>query len=129
MDAAGRGTATTDRERAASWPRDLARALQVPESSGAVDVAWRAVIDTLTQIARPLSPRDDAVEWSAEEAAAYQRGMGDLEPSPERAIRAVSCSAAGFALLLHTSLSTAEAARLLGVNESRIRQRLNDRTL
>ena len=129
MDAPGQGTATSNRERAASWPCHLARALWVPESSGAVDVAWRAVIDTLTQIAPSLSPRGGAVEWSAEEASVYQRGMGDLEPSPERAIRALSRSAASFALLLHTSLSTAEAARLLGVNESRIRQRLSDRTL
>jgi hypothetical protein len=55
--------------------------------------------------------------------------LGDLEPSPERTMRALSRSAARFAFLLHTSLSTKEAARLLGVNESRVRQRLSDRTL
>lgn len=63
-----------------------------------------------------------------EERELARGGFESLEPLPEREDPAAR-TAAGFVALLATALTTEAAADLLGVKESRIRQRLQARTL
>lgn len=65
-------------------------------------------------------------ELTTGEAATLARGGFDLEPRPQGRKDPLALAAAETAGLLKTALSTAEAARRLGVATSRIRQRLGE---
>ena len=69
----------------------------------------------------PPHPRDDLTEG---EAAALERGGFDLEPRAQGRDDPLVRSAAEYGALLRASLTTSEAAERLGVDSSRIRQRL-----
>lgn len=78
----------------------------------------------------PLRPAPDPVhELSSAEQAVLLEGGFSLEPLAPDRTHPVARTAAAYAALLGSSLSVAEAARWLGINQSRVRQRLAARTL
>jgi hypothetical protein len=74
----------------------------------------------------PEQPRNDLSE---EEAKILAHGGLDLRPREEGEESSLARTTAKYAAILGTSLTTAAAADLLGVDSSRIRQRLAERTL
>ena len=86
-----------------------------------------AIADGVTAMAALLdAPRT----WSTPERALLESGGFDLSPTTttERALWLTEL-AANYARLVAASLSVPEAARLLAVDVSRVRQRLTDGTL
>lgn len=72
---------------------------------------------------------DPAQELTAEEAALLERGGGDLTARDLGENDPVARAAADLVALVQGSLTTAQAALELGVDPSRIRQRLSDKTI
>lgn len=72
---------------------------------------------------------EPAGELSSGEAAAFEEGGLDLSPPAAEEPDPLARTAAKYAALLATALTTKEAAGLLGTGESRVRQRLKDKTL
>jgi hypothetical protein len=78
---------------------------------------------------RPLLQATDASELTAGEAEVLRRGGFTLEPRFAPEDDPLARSIAEYAALIKTSSTVAEAARRLGVEPSRIRQRLGERSL
>ncbi len=72
---------------------------------------------------------EPAREFSPEEAAVLEEGGLDLSPPAEEEPDPLARTAARYAAMLATALTTREAAGLLGTGESRVRQRLKEKTL
>ncbi len=72
---------------------------------------------------------EPAGELSSGEAAVLEEGGLDLSPSVAEEPDPLARTAAKYAALLATALTTREAAGLLGTGESRVRQRLKEKTL
>ena len=89
----------------------------------------RLVAEALADVVPPRPPADPRRELTAEEQAILRDGGFDLPPLPRDETHPVARTAAAYAALLASSLSVAEAAERLGVNESRVRQRLGERSL
>lgn len=70
---------------------------------------------------------DVAQEFTQSESEALYRGGLDVSRPSDGSQLALT--AARYAAMLASSLTVAEAAALLGVSESRVRQRMGDRTL
>ncbi|MDX6381068.1 MAG: hypothetical protein QOI57_2092 [Rubrobacteraceae bacterium] len=70
---------------------------------------------------------DSAREFTESESEALHRGGLDVSRPSDGS--QLAQTAARYAAMLASSLTVAEAAALLGVSESRIRQRMGDRTL
>lgn len=89
----------------------------------------RLVAEALAEVV-PLRPAaDPARELTADEEAILRDGGFDLTPLPLDATHPVARTAAAYAALLSSSLAVGQAAEQLGINESRVRQRLGERTL
>lgn len=89
----------------------------------------RLVADALEEVV-PLRPSPDpAAELSDEELTVLTAGGMRVDPLPVGREHPLVRTAALYAALLGSSLSVAQAAAHLGVVESRIRQRLSERTL
>ena len=87
--------------------------------------AFTAVVrHAVEQLPEPGAQASPAEELTAAEAAALARGGFDLRPWPAERPSPLATTAAAYAALLAASLTVAEAATLLGVDPSRIRQRL-----
>lgn len=85
--------------------------------------------DALEEIV-PLHPSPDpAAELSDDEQALLAAGGMRLEPLPHGVAHPLVRAAAQYAALVGSSLSVAQAAAHLHVAESRVRQRLGERTL
>lgn len=85
------------------------------------------VREAVERFPRSLYPNDPRHELTAAEVAALEEGGFDLSPEPnllDPTDDPLARTAAELAALLETSLSTSQAARRLGVDSSRIRQRL-----
>ena len=89
-----------------------------------LDLLVREAIDRLQ---RELFRPDARRELSQEEIRTLELGGFDLEPAELGADDPLARAAALYSGLLKTSLDTAAAARLLGVDPSRIRHRLTSR--
>jgi hypothetical protein len=87
------------------------------------------VEEAISQLQRSLYPPDPRGELTATEEALLRNGGLDLRPLASREKSRLARTAAKYAALLETSLTTAEAAARLKVDASRVRQRLLDRTL
>jgi len=89
----------------------------------------RLVVAAMEQMfpARPL--RDPRRDLSTSEIAVLQQGGFDLKPQPLDSAHPLIRSAAAYSALLASSLSVSQAAARLLVKDSRIRQRLGERTL
>lgn len=72
---------------------------------------------------------EPAREFSSGEAAVLEEGGLDLSPPAVEEPDPLARTAAKYAALLATALTTREAAGLLGTGESRVRQRLRENTL
>lgn len=89
----------------------------------------RLVADALEEVI-PLRPSPDpAAELSDDELAMLTAGGMRFDPLPVGGEHPLARTAALYAALLGSSLSVAQAAAHLRVAESRIRQRLGERTL
>lgn len=114
---------------ALSWRAQIARALKEPERSGDVTLVWHSFLDVLARTVPAGRPAEAQSDFSDEEAAVLARGSAGLDVSSAATARALARTAARWVDLLRDSGGAGEAARLLGVQESRVRQRLADRTL
>ncbi len=85
------------------------------------------VKEAVGRLQRDLFRADPRQDLSAEEVATLERGGFDLEPADLGAEDPLVQTAALYSGLLKTSLDTAGAAKLLGVDSSRIRHRLTSR--
>lgn len=83
----------------------------------------------VSELQRSLYPPEPRADLTQAEAEALARGGLDLSPPTSEAESALARTTAKYAALLETSLTTAEAAERLGVDPSRIRQRLTESTL
>lgn len=97
------------------------------------DGRYGAVLDVSGPIlkVRPLGPAVDlppAPALSQAEAEALASGSAG-RPAPETAVVARALAADAYSEIVESALSVEEAARRLGVNGSRVRQRLADRSL
>ncbi|MDQ5819637.1 MAG: helix-turn-helix domain-containing protein [Actinomycetota bacterium] len=72
---------------------------------------------------------DPAKEFSEEEITALEEGGLDLSPQEEGGPDPLARTVAKYVALLASALTTKEAAEVLEVGESRIRQRLREGTL
>lgn len=89
----------------------------------------RLVAEALEEVI-PLRPSPDpAAELSDQELATLTAGGMRFDPLQAGRDQPLVRTAALYAALLASSLSVAQAAAQLGVGESRIRQRLGERTL
>jgi len=82
------------------------------------------VREAVARLQRTLYRQDPREDLTAAEAAILERGGFSLEPAELDADDPLVQTVAEYAALLKSSLSTAETARRLGVDPSRIRQRL-----
>ncbi|MTD15044.1 DNA-binding protein [Nakamurella sp. YIM 132087] len=115
-------------ELARSGPTDPATA-RLLERLRRVEEASGQSIDSFLDTVQPLLP---AVEQAQPLSAAQRRALASVGADPTPAppgLRASFSTALGYERLVKDALSTREAAELLGVGDSRIRQRLRARTL
>lgn len=83
----------------------------------------------VVQLQQSLYPEDPRRDLTEAEADVLTRGGLDLDPWQDGEESALAGTTARYAAILGTSLTTAEAARRLGVDPARVRQRLGERTL
>lgn len=86
------------------------------------------VAEAVAEFPRAQASARTETELTAFELAALRRGGLDPRARDLRGEDPLALTAAGFTALIASSRSVAEVARLLGVNESRVRQRLNSPT-
>lgn len=82
------------------------------------------VKEAVVRLQRTLYRSDPRADLTAPEAEALEKGGFVLEPGNLESEDPLARTVAEYAALLKSSLSTAEAAQKLGVDPSRIRQRL-----
>ncbi len=121
--------ASRDAKRGERWVRELTSVLHATPESSVVEEVWQSIIDALGRT-WPVPGMVDSIEGlSDEEEAALDQGFDGAVGSPDVVAKARARTAARRAALLRHSLTTHEAAQRLGVNESRVRQRLAAHTL
>jgi hypothetical protein len=82
------------------------------------------VTEAVSRLQRTLYRPDPRVDLSGPEVEALERGGFNLKPADLGKDDPLARTVAEYAALLKSSLSTTEAARRIGVDPSRIRQRL-----
>ena len=82
------------------------------------------VQEAMNRMHRTLYPKSSRAELTTAEAEALEQGGFNLEPLDAGSEDPLARTVAEFAALLKSSLTTTEAAARLGVDPSRIRQRL-----
>lgn len=93
----------------------------IQESPAALNaMLWEAI----SRLHRALYPSDPRSDLTPHEVAALERGGFELAPVDLGTEDPLARTAAEYAALLSTSFSVREAAQKLGVDPSRIRQRL-----
>ncbi len=85
----------------------------------------RMLLEAVAQLPVALYPTDPRSALTAQEVEALERGGLDLSPAEPGSDDPLARSVTRYTALLDDSLSTAAAAERLGVDPSRIRQRLN----
>lgn len=107
-------------------PLDTLTRAGIHLSPAAFDALVGRVVEELAE--RGCAPREEDRLPESEAAALRRAGLVRV-PLPPDAPDPVADLAAAYATLLASSLSVAEAARRLGVDPSRVRQRLAERSL
>ena len=92
-----------------------------------LDSLGEMVSDAVARLHRTLYPADPRHDLPVPDVAALERGGFDLAPRLVADGDALERTAADFAALLQTSLTTKKVAARLGVATSRVRQRLGGR--
>jgi hypothetical protein len=90
----------------------------------APDSLNRMLREAVSRMHRALYPADPRSDLTPPEVAALEQGGFELTPVALGMADPLARTAAEYGALLETSLSVREAARKLGVDPSRIRQRL-----
>jgi len=90
----------------------------------APNVFEEMVQEAVVSLRRSMYRSDPRPDLTAAEVAALERGGFDLEPEDLGAEDPLAQTSAAYAALLKESLPTAAVAEILGVDPSRIRQRL-----
>jgi hypothetical protein len=107
-------------------------ALELLRQTG-VDVTWNQIIiaftNTLRQMVVTQTASNSHSDLTTSEAAALQEAGFDLGTDAYGLDDAVTRTAIEYATLIATSLSVPKVAHMLGVDDSRIRQRLAARML
>ena len=85
----------------------------------------RMVLEALAQLQVAHYPSDPRSALTVQEVEALERGGLDLSPADPGTEDPLARTVTLYTALLQDSLSTAEAAARLGVDSSRVRQRLN----
>ncbi|MEZ0228121.1 MAG: hypothetical protein ACAI25_05805 [Planctomycetota bacterium] len=85
----------------------------------------RMVAAAVESLPRTLYPMDPTHDLTEAERGALVRGGFDVTPRNLGFKDPLAGTAADYAALLRTSKTVAETAKILGVNQSRVRQRLN----
>jgi excisionase family DNA binding protein len=93
------------------------------------DEARRFVFHVISGMPTGRWVTDPGKEFSEEEFIALEEGGLDLSPREEAGPDPLSRTAARYVALLASALTTREAAEVLEVGESRVRQRLGEGTL
>ena len=93
------------------------------------DDARRFAFHVITCLPTGRRVTEPAGEFPSAEAAVLEEGGVDLSPPAAGEPDPLARTAARYAALLATALTTKEAAGLLGTGESRVRQRLKEKTL
>lgn len=104
---------------------DFLRSRGIQAPPGTLDKELAAAVAELDV----LVARDSLQELTAAEIDVLRAGGFDPEPRAESPLDPLARTAAEYAALLKTSLTAREAAERLGVDVSRIRQRLAERSL
>ena len=91
--------------------------------------ARRLVFYVITEMPTGRWMTDPGKEFSEEEIMALEEGGLDLSPREEGGPDPLARMAAKYVALLASALTTKEAAEVLEVGESRVRQRLGEGTL
>ncbi|MDX1607234.1 MAG: hypothetical protein R3202_13665 [Candidatus Competibacterales bacterium] len=104
---------------------DFLRSRGIQAPAGTLEKALAAALAEL----EVLVTRDSLHELTTAEIDVLRTGGFDLEPRAESPLDPLARTAAEYAALLETSLTTREAAERLSVDISRIRQRLTERSL
>ena len=97
-----------------------------------VDDLERIVMDAAQRLLPEQPPSDGRSELSAAEVMFLERGgvtPSDLSPADQGATSALAQTAADYAVLLAASLTSSEVAVRIGVDESRVRQRISHHSL
>lgn len=89
----------------------------------------RRIAQALLEVVPPHAVGDLGAEFSSAERAVLEAGGVDLSPLRPGEDESVLRTATGYAALLASSLTVREAARRLGVDGSRVRQRLSARQM
>lgn len=89
----------------------------------------RLVDEALDQVLPPRRPAPPLEELGADEVRALERGGAALQPSVAAEESPVVRTAAAYVAVVASSLTVAQAAERLGVDASRVRQRLAAHTL
>jgi hypothetical protein len=110
----------------------MARSGPAPLHAYGIETSLAALDEAFTLAVarrRPLLPSAGTAELTGAEAEVLRRGGFDIEPRFPAEDDPLARSIAEYAALIKTSITVAEAARRLGVEPSRIRQRLGERSL
>jgi excisionase family DNA binding protein len=91
--------------------------------------ARRLVFHVISEMPTGRWATDPGKEFSEEEIVVLEEGGLDLSPQEEAGPDPLARTAAKYVALLASALTTKEAAEVLEVGESRIRQRLREGTL
>lgn len=89
----------------------------------------RLVVDAVRQLPTAIASADPRRDLTSGDIAALTRGGFDLAPLAASLDDPLARTAAEYSALVVTSLPVPQVARLLGVDASRVRQRLAKRTL
>lgn len=112
-----------------SWRVQLAHALKASGRNQEVSLVWHAILDRLEHTVPAGGALSDTSDLTGAEADALDRGSSGLDVSPQTSAQALARTTTAWADLLADSANVAGAAHRLGVQESRVRQRLADRSL
>lgn len=94
-----------------------------------VDEFRAIILDALREMPTVVTSDDPASELTVTERDALLRGGGSFEELPEGEPSPRERGAAQYTAMLATSYTVDDVARMLGVDRSRVRQRLGERSL
>lgn len=109
-----------------------AQALEATLRAAGIRTAPSAFLDMVREALAAVRTRpavDPRNQFSAAEVAALERGGFDLRPAGRREQSMLARTAAEYVAMLENALSVSQAAKRLGVDQSRIRQLLSSGSL
>lgn len=117
--------------RRVRWPHEREVAETLRQSGIPLDSAtfFDVVLEAVRELAAEVHAADPRYDLTPHDVKSLERGGLTLPSNPHATGRAFARTAATYAELMASSYTVPHVARLLGVNESRVRQRLLKGTL